>query len=82
MMLLSFCWIAHFPLIPPETQGDPFIHSHHLVSEVSKFAVNFILRQSIFSQSLKSPSLFPTGFYVTFHFPRPVVHILSGQFLH
>ena len=36
-------------------------------------AINFL-------QTLKSPS-FPTGFYVTFHFLRPVVHILSGGFL-
>ena len=35
-----------------ETQSDPFIHSHRFVSEVSKFDVNFILWQSIFSKVL------------------------------
>ena len=47
------CWITHCPLVPPETQGDPFIRSPRLVCEVSsKFAVNFIWRQSIFSKLL------------------------------
>ena len=54
-----------------ETQSDPFIHSHQVVSEVSKFDVNFILWQSIFSKVL-SLRLSRRDFTSHFIFPAPL----------
>ena len=54
-----------------ETQSDPFIHSHRVVSEVSKFDVNFILWQSIFSKVL-SLRLSRRDFTSHFIFPAPL----------
>ena len=60
-----------------ETQTDPFIHSHWVVSEVSKFDVNFILWQSIFSKVL-SLRLSRRDFTSHFIFPAPLFIFYPG----
>ena len=60
-----------------ETQTDPFIHSHRFVSKVSKFDVNFILWQSIFSKVL-SLRLSRRDFTSHFIFPAPLFIFYPG----